>query len=63
MNDEVMLPTVDEVMEDPATSWWLKETLIRALIRDPVDALNDSLLLAGILDARLRETLGLDEPS
>jgi hypothetical protein len=36
--------------------------LREALERDPVDALNDALLLAGILEDRLRNLLGLDDP-
>jgi hypothetical protein len=59
MRDE--LPTAEQLMVDPATSFWLKATVRTALDRDPVDALNDALVLAAILDARLRVTFGLDE--
>lgn len=62
MNEEVELPSIDEVIEDPSTSWWLKESVVRALTRDPVDALNDALLLAGLLDQRMRDLLDLDDP-
>ena len=48
-------------LDDPATSTWLKSTLQWALERDPVDALNDALELAGILEERLRREFGLDE--
>ena len=41
---------------------WLKRALREALERDPVDALNDALFLAGILEDRLRSLLGLDDP-
>jgi hypothetical protein len=51
------------LMGDPATSFWLKSALQSALERDPVDALNDTLLLADILDTRLRAEFGLDEGS
>ena len=55
------LPTAEQLMDDPATSFWLKSTVRTALDRDPVDALNDALVLAAILDARLRVAFGLDE--
>jgi len=48
-------------MDDPASSFWLKSVLRTALERDPVDALNDALLLAGALEAQLRTILGLEE--
>jgi hypothetical protein len=57
MKDEVELPSLSDVIEDPATSWWLRESLTRAMIRDPVDALNDALLLAQLLDNRLKEDM------
>lgn len=60
MNEEVVLPSIDEVIEDPATSWWLKDGITSALSRDPVAALNDALMLAGLLDNRLRQVLDLD---
>lgn len=62
MNEEVVLPSIDEVIEDPATSWWLQNAIGTALSRDPVDALNDALLLAGLLDNYARKVLKLDEP-
>ena len=49
----------DEILADPAASSWLKEALKSALERDPVDALNDALALAGTLEARLRTVLEL----
>jgi len=51
--------TPDAILADPTTSDWLKTAVLAAAQRDPVDALNDALLLAAILEARLRETLGL----
>ena len=57
------MPTPDsegeEILEDPAASDWLKGALRTALERDPVDALNDALVLAGALEARLRVVLDL----
>ena len=55
-------PTIEEVMADQSASEWLKTALRAALERDPVDALNDTLALAGILEDRLRNVLDLDEP-
>jgi hypothetical protein len=51
----------ETALSDETTSVWLKHSLREALERDPVDALNDALLLAGILEVRLRRILGLDD--
>jgi hypothetical protein len=55
------VPAVTDVLTDFATSKWLKDSLESALARDPVDALNDALLLASVLEAHLRAALGLAE--
>jgi hypothetical protein len=52
---------VEELLADPAASHWLKQALQTSLKRDPVDALNDSLALAGILEERLRRAFELDD--
>ena len=54
------MPDIQAILEDPAASDWLKVALTEAIERDPVDALNDALLLAQALDDRLRESLGLE---
>ena len=46
------LPGIDEVLADPAASFWLKTTLCSALNRDPVDAAHDSEILARLLEDR-----------
>ena len=56
-------PSAEEVMADQSASDWLKTALHGAMGRDPVDALNDALALAGILEERLRNALELDEPA
>ena len=53
-------PTAAEVLDDASASKWLKTALRDALQRDPVDALNDALILAVILEAHLREVLDLE---
>jgi len=62
MSTPAVDPGVDEVIADPAASNWLKSALRESLERDPVDALNDALALAGILEDRLRHALELDDP-
>lgn len=52
-------PTAVEVLRDDSASQWLKSALQSALERDPVDALNDALLLASVLEEQLREQLQL----
>jgi hypothetical protein len=49
----------DAILKDPAASNWLKDALRQALERDAIDALNDALALAGILEERLRKILDL----
>jgi hypothetical protein len=51
------LPSIDEVLGDPAASDWLKTALCSALCRDPVDAANDSEMLARLLEDRCDKIL------
>jgi hypothetical protein len=51
------LPAIEAVLQDPAASFWLKAALHSALSRDPVDAANESELLAQLLDRRCRDIL------
>jgi hypothetical protein len=51
------LPTIEEVLRDPAASFWLKSALRSALARDPVDAANDADTLVRLLDRRCRSIL------
>ena len=51
------LPATEEVLRDPAASFWLKNALRSALARDPVDAANDAEVLARLLDRRCRSIL------
>jgi hypothetical protein len=46
------LPSIDEVLADPAAFSWLKKVLRSALSRDPVDAAHDSAILAQLLGQR-----------
>ena len=48
------VPTVEDLLKDPSTSFWLRNALIAALSRDPVDAANDAEVLARVLDRRCR---------
>lgn len=54
-------PTAEDILADRASSSWILSALTSALERDPVDALNDALVLAATLDTRLRHELELDE--
>lgn len=51
------LPSIEEVLHDPAASLWLRNALLAALVRDPVDAANDAEVLARLLDRRCRSIL------
>jgi hypothetical protein len=61
MSTLVTEPTAEDVLADASSSRWLKTALRDALERDPADALNDALALAGILEDRLRAILELDD--
>lgn len=50
-------PEAEQIVGDPAASFWLKNALREALTRDPVDAVNDADVLARILDQRCRKIL------
>jgi hypothetical protein len=50
--DTTKLPTVDEVLRDPSTSFWLRNALTYAIQRDCVDAANDAAFLNKLLQAR-----------
>ncbi|MHB8474769.1 MAG: hypothetical protein ACYDBZ_00590 [Steroidobacteraceae bacterium] len=52
-------PKGQEILADPQASEWLKSALKSATERDPIDALNDALVLAATLEARLRRELDL----
>ena len=59
--DEVL--EAGAVLADPSASHWLKQSIETALQRDPVDALNDALVLAAVLDGHLRDALDLNDPA
>jgi hypothetical protein len=54
------VPTVEDLLNDPSTSFWLRNALTSALLRDPVDAANDAEILARVLDQQCRLILGQD---
>ena len=43
---------IEQVLSDPAASFWLKDALRSAKARDPVDAANDAEVLFRLLDER-----------
>jgi len=51
------LPEIEEVLADPAASYWLKAALRSALSRDPLDAAHDADTLARLLYRRCQEVL------
>lgn len=54
------LPSIEVILADLATSGWMKQALLAALSRDPVDAANDAELLYRLLDRRCRQILESD---
>ena len=53
------LPNSQEILADAQASEWLKWALKSAAERDPIDALNDALVLAATLEERLRREFDL----
>jgi hypothetical protein len=51
------LASIEEVLSDFSASFWLKNALLAALARDPVDAAHDSEVLARLLERRCRAIL------
>ena len=51
------LPSIEQILADPAASDWLRAALHSALSRDPVDAANDAEVLARVLDRWCRQIL------
>ena len=43
------------IFANPAISWWLRDTLKTALIRNPIDVAKDAEILASILKKRAAE--------
>lgn len=60
--NEVAEFSIENILTDPTASGWLKSALQSAVRRDPVDALNDALVLAATLEDRLRTVMELTEP-
>lgn len=52
--------TAEDVFADPAASNWLKAVLQSALLRDPVDAVNDVEMLAEILRTNIHKLTAQD---
>ena len=46
-------PEIETVLQDPAASYWLKNALNSALQRDACDVVQDSAILAHLLQSRL----------
>jgi len=46
---------IDDVINDPAGSFWLKGCLASALTRDPIDVINDLSVLARLLKEWCKE--------
>jgi hypothetical protein len=55
MNNDA-LPSIPELLNNPASSTWLRSALQGVLFggRDPCDSASDAQLLADVLDARAR---------
>jgi hypothetical protein len=57
LNSTDEVPSIAELLVDPTASAWLKLALRSALCRDPVDAAQDSQVLARVLARRCDDIL------
>ena len=53
---------IEDVLQDPAVTYWLKRALESSLQRDPVDALRDAEFLVALLAARCDRTQHQAQP-
>jgi hypothetical protein len=51
------IPSTAQVLADPSTSYWLRNSIVAARNRDPLDAARDAELLAKILLHDLEQQL------
>ena len=51
-------PSPEQILNDPACSFWLKEAVEKSLTRDPVAALYDAGTLVAVLQGRQNALLG-----
>lgn len=49
------VPTPDDILTDYRSSFWIKNALAAAMVRDPVEALADAQLLVRVLWHQLAE--------
>jgi len=52
------LDLADQIINDPATPYWVAAALVGAFHRDICDAVNDAEILLSVLSARLEELQG-----
>lgn len=57
----MITPKIEKTLNSPATSFWLKEALNKAMQRDPVDALHDAEELVFLLDERWKLICGSEK--
>lgn len=50
---------IDQVLNDPAASFWLKDAIRHSLNRDTLNALRDAEMLVKVLQERQRALAGL----
>lgn len=51
--------TDNEILNDPAMSYWLKDAIVKSDDRDICDALNDAEFLVGYLRQKLESVQGV----
>jgi hypothetical protein len=51
------LPSIDQLLAGPCTSYWLKNAIHSSLQRDLVDAARDAALLNALLQRRCQDNL------
>jgi hypothetical protein len=52
MSADVPVPSPEQILDDPAASYWLKQAVHAGLRRDPVDVASDAQILSDVFSAR-----------
>ena len=56
-NQASNLPSIEQILHNQGTSFWLRDAIESSLKRDPVDAAQDAELLSSLLARRCDEIL------
>jgi hypothetical protein len=53
-------PTIDELLHDPSTPYWLRHVILLVRDRDPVDVLSGIEVLRDVLEIRVQNAINTE---